>query len=62
MKMERLVRAAQKYDMEHRPAAGNWMHVPDSQVARLLTGALNALKMSVVRNEQRQDFLMPPGD
>ena len=48
-----LVAAAKKYDFDTRPK-GNWTSVPDSQVARLLTGAR-------IYSEQRQDFLTNPG-
>ncbi len=39
MKLEDLIRAAQKYDLENSPRDRNWSRVPDSQVARLLIGA-----------------------
>lgn len=40
---ERIVRAAQAYDRDNRPALGSWTRVPDEQVLRLLTGAYLAL-------------------
>jgi hypothetical protein len=49
VKIEDLVKAAQKYDLENRPYRQNWQRVPDSQVARLLTGARIAKEQ-----EQRQ--------
>lgn len=42
MKMDELVKAARTYDFENRPK-GNWQSVPESQVARLLTGAKIAI-------------------
>lgn len=53
MKMEDLVRAAQEYDLENRPRDRNWSRVPDSQVARLITGAWKRAK--------RQDIPVPEG-
>jgi hypothetical protein len=37
-----LVQAAQRYDLARRPP-GNWTRVPDTQVLRLLAGALAEL-------------------
>jgi hypothetical protein len=55
MKLAELVKAAQEYDFKMRPKGKRWTKVPDSQVARLLTGAVLAN-----RHEQRQVPLIPP--
>jgi hypothetical protein len=39
MRMADLVKAAKEYDLKMRPFGQTWTSVPDSQVARLLTGA-----------------------
>ena len=35
----KLVRAAQAYDLDHRPPRGTWTRISDDQVLRLLLGA-----------------------
>lgn len=44
MRMEDVVKAAKQFDFENRPKGKIWVSVPDSQVARLLQGALLAMK------------------
>jgi len=43
-KLVALVRAAKAYDHDNRPRYGNWGSVSDSQVARLILGALGAME------------------
>jgi hypothetical protein len=51
MSPEELVRAAQDYDYSNRPYGKDWKRVPDSQVARFLTGARLAVE---AENKQRR--------